>query len=200
MPKMSQYNLISRPLADIVNTTTITSPEHFFLTLFIQFFPPDYAPTGQLIDELIRNLDHHNLNVEVFTAQPSYAYQSCIAARREANKKILIRRSRACQFWPQRIRGKTISGFLFLIRSIIHLIRLRLHIQRLRLIGNYNSPNLILLTTAPAFLPILGCFAHILKIPYVILIYDLYPDIAIELGLISHKHWLSKLFKTVEIH
>ena len=39
-----------------------------------QFFPPDYAATGQLIEELVRNLGWQGADVEVFTGQPGYAY------------------------------------------------------------------------------------------------------------------------------
>jgi glycosyltransferase involved in cell wall biosynthesis len=168
--------------ATVSHRSTTTS--HFLLTLLIQFFPPDYAPTGQLIDELTRALDVHDMNIEVFTAQPSYAYQSSSSPRRDVHGKVLVRRSRATQFWPQRIRGKAVAGILFFMRSVLHLIK------------TPKSNNLILLTTAPAFLPMLAYFAHFLKLPYVLLIYDLYPDIAIELGVIPPHHWLSRLWRS----
>jgi len=37
----------------------------------------------------------------------------------------------------------------------------------------------------------------LLRFPYVCLIYDLYPDIAIALGVISQKHWLVKLWRAI---
>lgn len=155
------------------------------LTIFSEFFPPDYAPTGQLLDELTQALADQNLNVHVFSNQPGYAYDqnSRVSPRREQRGKVRVRRSGAAQFWPSRIRGKAVAGFIFFIRSIIQFLRVP------------RSNSLILLTTAPPFLPLLGIFAHFLKIPFVCLIYDLYPDIAIELGVISKSHILCRIWR-----
>ena len=38
-----------------------------------QFFPPDFAPTGQLLKELPGQLSKKNIYIEVLTCQPSYA-------------------------------------------------------------------------------------------------------------------------------
>ena len=55
--------------------------------------------------------------------------------------------------------------------------------------------DLVLLTTAPPFLPIAGYLANLLfGLPYICLIYDLYPDIAVELKVISRRHWLTQLW------
>ncbi|PMB05924.1 glycosyltransferase WbuB, partial [Fischerella thermalis CCMEE 5196] len=79
---------------------------------------------------------------------------------------------------------KAVNGVLFTLRAVLHLLR------------NGNRFNLLLLTTAPPFLPFIGYLAHIwLRIPYVCIIYDLYPDIAIALKVISKDHWLAKLWQ-----
>jgi glycosyltransferase involved in cell wall biosynthesis len=55
-----------------------------------------------------------------------------------------------------------------------------------------------LVTTAPPFLPIVGYVANLLfKLPYVCIIYDLYPDIAIALGVVSKNHWVAKLWQAM---
>ncbi len=159
----------------------------FALTVFSEFFPPDYAPTGQLLDELTQALSEYNLTVNVFSNQPAYAYDTNFktSPRREQRGKVRVRRSSATQFCPSRIRGKAVAGALFFIRSLIQLFRLR------------RSNNLLLLTTAPPFLPLLGIFASLLRIPYVCLIYDLYPDIAIELGVISSNHLVARSWRAL---
>jgi glycosyltransferase involved in cell wall biosynthesis len=44
-------------------------------------------------------------------------------------------------------------------------------------------------------LPILGYLANkLFGLPYVCLLYDLYPDVAVELGVVSHHHWLVRLW------
>lgn len=149
------------------------------LKIVTQFYPPDYAATGQLVQELVQHLGQPNLHIEVFTGQPGYAFDRNSAAAIETSDYLKVKRSRTSRIWPKRIRGKAVSGFLFCLRSALHLIR------------RFRKTDLLLITTAPPFLPILGYFANrLFKLPYVCLIYDLYPDIATELGVVSPNHWL----------
>jgi glycosyltransferase involved in cell wall biosynthesis len=153
------------------------------LKIINQFFPPDYAATGQLIEELAHNLKDFG-RVDVFTSQPSYAFERDDSPRTESHDSLSIRRSQSARFWPQRIRGKAVAGAIFFVRTALHLIR------------HADSHRLVVLTTAPPFLPLLGyLLSRICKIRYVCLLYDLYPDIAIELAVIQRKHWLVKLWE-----
>jgi glycosyltransferase involved in cell wall biosynthesis len=152
------------------------------LKIVNQFFPPDYAATGQLIEELAHNLKEYG-SVEVFTSQPSYAFDRNDSPRTETHDTLTIRRSDAAKFCPDRIRGKAVAGAIFFIRTALHLFRHRHH------------QGIVLLTTAPPFLPLLGYFiSRICQIRYVCLLYDLYPDIAIELNVIKQQHWIAKLW------
>ncbi|MDV2995698.1 MAG: hypothetical protein N4J56_005352 [Chroococcidiopsis sp. SAG 2025] len=156
----------------------------FNLNIITQFYPPDYAATGQLIEELAVNLGRLGIQVRVFTGQPGYAFKKHAAPIIERSEKILIRRSRTSRMWNARIRGKAINGCLFFFRAILHLLNKK------------NRGDLLLLTTAPAFLPIVGYIAKLLfGIPYVCLMYDLYPDVAVELDIFSRKNWLVKYWK-----
>ncbi len=156
------------------------------LLIMTQFFPPDFAATGQLIEELVNQLSRHQVNVSVFTGQPGYAFAKDKAPEIEQKGRIWVKRSRISQLFPSRIRGKAINGLLFAIRSILHLIRCAHRYQ------------VLLVTTAPPFLPIIGYFANVfLKLPYICLLYDLYPDIAIELGIIKPEHPLIKLWRFI---
>ena len=152
------------------------------LKIINQFFPPDYAATGQLIEELAHNLKGRGY-IEVFTSQPSYAFDRDDSPRLESQASLVVRRSQAARFWPQRIRGKAVAGAIFFVRTALHLLR---HADR---------RGLVLLTTAPPFLPVLGyLLSRVCQIRYVCLLYDLYPDIAIELGVIEQQHWIAKLW------
>src|SRR6478672_9607838 len=156
------------------------------LSIITQFYPPDYAATGQLIEELAFQLSQQEIDVQIFTGQPGYAFQHKSAPTTESFEKLVVRRSRTTQIWPQRIRGKVVSGLLFCVRSGLHLLR---HSQR---------GNVLLVTTAPPYLPILGWLANLcFKLPYICLIYDLYPDIAIQLNVVSQKHWLAQLWHKI---
>ncbi len=175
---LSQINTVRQ---NNENSSELHRP--FKLSVFTQFYPPDYAATGQLIEELVTHLGHLGIHVQVFTGQPGYAFQKNSAPPKEHSDKILIWRSRISRLFPARIRGKAINGLLFCLRSGLHLLK------------NSRRGDILLLTTAPPFLPILGYLAKFFfGLPYVCLVYDLYPDVAVELKVVSDKNWLVQLW------
>ncbi|HEY9673870.1 MAG TPA: glycosyltransferase family 4 protein [Waterburya sp.] len=153
------------------------------LSIITQFYPPDYAATGQLIEELALRLGRLGLPVQIFTGQPGYAFQKESAPAIEHLDQVVIQRSRTTQLWSKRIRGKALNGLLFCLRSGVHLLKTR------------SRGDLLLLTSAPPFLPILGYLVHkSFGLPYVCLLYDLYPDVAVELKVVSPEHWAVRLW------
>ncbi len=153
------------------------------LTIINQFYPPDYAATGQLVEEVAVELAKHGVDVQVFVGQPGYAFDQPLAIPIETSKGVHIRRTRTSRIWPQRLRGRAISGFLYCLRAIVKL-RFR---QRLG--------DLILATTEPPYLPVVAYILHLMyKTPYVCLIYDVYPDIAVTLGVIHDGHWVVRIW------
>lgn len=156
------------------------------LSVINQFFPPDFAATGQLIEELGVQLGEQGVDIEVFTGQPGYAFETSNAPRKETKGSLKVIRSRTTQLFSNRVRGKALNGVIFALRTALHLI------------ANRNRRNLTLLTTAPPFLPIIGYLVSLIfGSPYACLLYDLYPDIAIELGVISKQHWLAKFWQSL---
>ncbi|MBZ8179759.1 glycosyltransferase family 4 protein [Oscillatoria salina] len=154
------------------------------LSIISQFYPPDYAATGQLISELATQLGKLGLQVNIFTGQPGYAYGEDKAPKIERDGKIQVRRSRTSRMWSRRIRARALNGLLFCLRAAIHLCK------------SVNRGDVLLLTTEPPYLPILGYFAHLLfGLPYVCLLYDIYPDIAVNLHVIPEKHWLVRIWR-----
>jgi glycosyltransferase involved in cell wall biosynthesis len=148
-----------------------------------QFFPPDFAPTGQLINELVSHLGDNGTPIKVFTGLPAYAFNDVSALPLEIHNNVIIRRTRATQVSIHNIRGKAFHGFLFTVRAILHLLR------------NLKKDDILLLTTAPPFLPFIGYLLHLAKgSNYVCLIYDLYPDVAEKLGVVSSENWIIKLW------
>ena len=168
------------------STVNSKSDLHFRLLIITQFFPPDYAATGQLIQELATQLGRENIEVNVFTGQPGYAFTQKKAPASEKRDRVNIRRSRTSQLWSQRIRGKAVNGILFSIRAGLHLLK------------SARKNDIVLLTTAPPFLSIVGYVANLLcGMDYVCLVYDLYPDAAIELDVISDGHPITKIWHKI---
>lgn len=156
------------------------------LSVVTQFFPPDYAATGQLIEELVKQLEPHGVKIEVFTSQPGYAFSLSKAPCLECIDGIKIQRSRTAQLFPGRIRGKLVNGVLYTLRAFLYLLRA------------CRRNDILLVTTAPPFLATIAYIANrLFKLPYVCIIYDLYPDIAITLGVVSKNHWVAKLWQAI---
>jgi glycosyltransferase involved in cell wall biosynthesis len=161
---------------------------HAQLTVLTQFFPPDYAATGQLIDELARSFCQHDIGVHVFTGQPGYAYEHAMAPKQEVVQGVKVYRTRTSRLWPRRIRGRAIGGLLYCIRAFFRLLH-----------PKYRKA-LLLVTTEPPYLPVVAYLMHwLFNQPYICLLYDLYPDVAVTLGVVPAKsivvrfwHWLNR--------
>ncbi len=154
------------------------------LTLVSQFFPPDFAATGQLLDDLTQRFAALGLQVQVITGMPAYAYNRSEAERIEFQPNRCIRRTNASRLWPNQIRGRAINGILYCLRITLRLLRYS------------RRGDLILYTTEPPYLPLLGWLLHRLtRTPYLVLLYDLYPDVLVELGVLPASHWLVRLWR-----
>jgi glycosyltransferase involved in cell wall biosynthesis len=161
-----------------------TRSRHQRLTLVSQFFPPDFAATGQLLADLTARLAASGLQVQVLSGMPAYAFNSSEASRIEFQPNRCIRRTNTSRFWPQRIRGRAINGILFCLRISLRLLRYS------------RRGDLILYTTEPPYLPLLGWLLHRLtRTPYLVLLYDLYPDVLVELGVLTADQPLVRLWR-----
>ena len=158
--------------------------QHARLTIVSQFFPPDFAATGQFLDDLSRRLSNLGLQVLVLTGQPNYAFHDHLAPRISFDHNRCIRRTSVSRWWPSRIRGRVVNSVLFCLRSMLRLLR------------SARRGDLMLFTSEPAYLPLCGLFLHrITGAPYVLVLYDLYPDIALSLGVLNLGHPLARLWK-----
>jgi glycosyltransferase involved in cell wall biosynthesis len=154
------------------------------LSILTRFYPPDFAATGQLIEELANYLRRQEVVVEVFTGQPGYAFSTKSAPRIERAVDFQLKRSRSARIWPERILGKVFNGLIFSIRGAVHLVK------------SVWFYDLVMLTTEPPYLPILGYFIYRLtKFPYVCLLYDIYPDVIVKLGMLPSRNPLVKIWR-----
>lgn len=154
------------------------------LSIITQFYPPDFAATGQFIEELANQLAQQGMDIRVFTGQPGYAFQAQNAPRQEQIGEVKIQRSRITHL--RRKLGRTISSVLFCLRSALYLLK------------SENRGNLVLFVSEPPYLQTLGFILNwLFQMPYACLVYDLYPDVAVELGVVSEKHGLVRFWNAV---
>ncbi|MEL6940283.1 MAG: glycosyltransferase family 4 protein [Cyanobacteria bacterium J06598_1] len=185
-PLARNIRVLKRTHKSAARTPTGSRPPALELLVLTQFFPPDFAATGQLIEELTAHLGQQGVDVTVFTGQPSYAFAKGEAPENEVKGNVRVKRSRVSQIFSHRIRGKAFSGVLYTLRAIMHLAVRSRHYQ------------VLLVTTAPPFLSVIAYLAHLFfKLPYVCLLYDLYPDVAVELGVVKANHPIARLWRTI---
>jgi len=154
----------------------------YFLT---QYFYPDVASTAQLLTELAEDLSKYGLRVEVFTAQPSYDKSQKLPAV-ENYKGITIRRVWNTHFHRSNILGRLLNEITFIVSLIFALL------------FSHLEKGVFLIVTNPPLLPVVGLILkRIKKIPYIYLVYDIYPDIAVKLGYLSPNSTLTRFFETV---
>lgn len=156
------------------------------ISIVTQFYPPDYAATGQFIHDLASALVSAGHSVDVYTEMPGYAFKEQNAPRSEELQGVRVRRSGSAAAIPKRIRSKLLSSLTFWLRCLVKL-------RHTTLRGKH-----LLLTSAPPFLGLIGWIYNlILGHQYSCIIYDVYPDVAVRLGVVQPNHWLVKLWHFV---
>jgi glycosyltransferase involved in cell wall biosynthesis len=164
----------------LIRRTDVTKPK---ITILTQFYPPDFAATGQFINELAIALVDQGQPVQIYTGKPGYAFSQADAPKEEYVEGVQVRRTNASKFLPKRVRGKLVNGIIFCLRSAI---RLRNKTSR----GSH-----LLITSAPPFLSLVGwLYNRIFGHSYTCLIYDIYPDVAVKLGVVNQDLWIVKLW------
>jgi len=156
------------------------------ISIVTQFYPPDYAATGQFIHDLASALVKEGHSVDVYTEMPGYAFREHNAPRHEEMQGVRVRRSGSAAAIPKRIRSKLVSSLTFWLRCLVKL-------RHTSLRGKH-----LLLTSAPPFLGLIGwIYNFLLGHQYSCIVYDVYPDVAVRLGVVQPNHWIVKLWHFV---
>ena len=88
------------------------------LTIVSQFFTPDYAATGQLLDDLSKRLAKNDIEIKNLTGFPSYALKIKNCPEKEFYKKREIVRTRYANFWPKRFMEDLLIVFYLLYLQV----------------------------------------------------------------------------------
>ena len=156
------------------------------ISIITQFYPPDYAATGQFIYDLAGALAQEGFDVSVFTGMPEYAFRKTDVKHQETDNGVFVRRTGSINLMSKRIRSKVFSSVLFFLRCVI----------KFRHKGIRGSH--LVLTSAPPFLGLIGWFYNkIFNHTYSCIIYDIYPEVAVRLKVVAPNHWIIKFWEFV---
>jgi glycosyltransferase involved in cell wall biosynthesis len=132
--------------------------------------------TRQLSIDIVNRMAFHSNPIMLITGSVEEQYESL----HPSVKTIRLNRYR-----NQNIFGRIISGLLFFIRSFFYVL------------FHGRQTELILVSTPP-FLPFLGSvFYWLRKQKFHLLIWDLYPDVLVQMNKISHRSWLFQYWKRI---
>lgn len=150
------------------------------ITIVNQFFPPDFAATGQLLNELSEGLSRESdFNIKILTGWPSYAYKSEPKYKTEKFPSRTIVRSNTSRIWPKKLGGRIVNSLFFSLKIGFNLLTAK------------NKEDLIIYTTEPPFLTFVALIIHFFKKnPYIFILYDLYPDVIVKSNYLNGPNFL----------
>jgi glycosyltransferase involved in cell wall biosynthesis len=154
------------------------------VNILCQYFYPDVASTGQLMTELSVELAKLGMNVHAYTTKPAY-YQKKDALEYEIYNGISI--YRVFCFNANKNKGlfRVLNEISFSISIFIKL-----------LFTERKAVNFIV--SNPPILHFVGYFLKILRRQnFVLLVYDLYPDLPIALNYIKKNSMIANLWNRI---
>ena len=148
------------------------------------FYPDQTGGTGTVVSELARVLhDEEGVTMSALTSVHLYRGEAPRPlATRDNWKGIRIARLRT----PKSNRPSTplrlAAGLLFTARAFLKLLRL-------------PRPDLLFVVTNPPTVPMaVRLYSRLRRVPYVYLVHDLFPDVAVALSALSKESKLAKLW------
>jgi glycosyltransferase involved in cell wall biosynthesis len=147
-----------------------------------QHFYPEVAATGQLLLDLCEDLVKAGYQVKVITGNPTELHQKEIKIpKRENYKGIEIVRLKNTTLSKYNMAGRVINYLTFHLSIFFHIIFSK-------------RPDLVLVLSNPPFISFHGLILKIFKKCKVIYnVQDLFPDLAVELGKLRNKPFISIL-------
>ena len=154
------------------------------LLVLCQLFYPELVSTGQTLTELCEELVGLGVDVEVVCGPMTVINRDKKAAKCIEHKGIRIRRVWGTRFPKLHLIGRVINQITFAISTFFYL-----------LFHHHKKPILVL--TNPPFLAVICGILKLLKIsgPYIYLVFDVYPDTAVRLGVLKENGLLSRLWE-----
>ena len=149
---------------------TTTTPSKQPVLILNQYYAPDIASTGHLLDELARDLATQGFPVKVITCRPSYGppdtWVPC--PLREHTDGVQIHRMVTTRYSKDRMVGRAINIFTFFFPLFV------------RMLFMSRKHDVHLYTTNPPFLGVIGATVSLFRRHrYVQLLHDAHPQVGV---------------------
>lgn len=151
------------------------------LKLISEFFYPYQTSTQKILTELAEDLVEQGLDVSVLTTKNAYREEKQTLKKYEVYKGIKIKRIAASSFSRDSFIGRILNYLTFTTGILFNLLF-------------ENDYDKILFVSNPPLVPFIGYLVNKLRRkPYVYLVHDVYPDVAIKLGVIKPQSLTAKI-------
>lgn len=151
------------------------------LKLISEFFYPYQTSTQKILTELAEDLVEQGLDVSVLTTKNAYREEKQTLKKYEVYKGIKIKRIAASSFSRDSFIGRILNYLTFTTGILFNLLF-------------KNDYDKILFVSNPPLVPFIGYLVNKLRRkPYVYLVHDVYPDVAIKLGVIKPQSLIAKI-------
>lgn len=166
----------------MIPSTPQTAPAAAQIVILNQYYWPHGSATSQLMTELAEGLTARGHTVTVVASRTADRPDHRLSAR-ETRRGVHIRRAWATRFGKRRLIGRLLDYATFYLGALWTLARL-------------GRPDVVLALTTP---PLIAVTAQLTLrrrgAALVSLVQDVYPDIAVSLGVVSAKGPLTRLWR-----
>ena len=152
------------------------------ILILCQLFYPELISTGQILTELAEELVKLRMDVNVICGPPTILDRKSKVPRHLVHEGIKVRRVFGTRFSKLNLAGKFLNQLTYTLGAFFRLILSR-------------SKKTMLVLTDP---PFLGLICAVLEKfrnrPYVFLMFDVYPDTAVKLGVLRDNGLIARLW------
>ncbi|MCP4416278.1 MAG: glycosyltransferase family 4 protein [Chloroflexi bacterium] len=154
--------------------------------LLCQHFYPEMISTGMHMTELAEQLTEFGWQITVYCAQPSWGSEQETISQTIHFKGIEIIRVGTIGEQKKNLLSRGLFALSFLWGVTVLLWRQRKQFPA------------VVVTTNPPFLGLVGwLFTILFQLPYLLIVYDIYPEIAVNLGALSPRSMITRLWHGV---
>lgn len=152
------------------------------LLVLCQLFYPELISTGQTLTELCEELAGSGVDVEVACGPPTLNDTKSRVPRYMEHRGIRIRRMWGTRFPKLNLAGRVLNQVTYALSVFLFLLR-------------DTSRRPVLVLTNPPFLAVACALLRVFGgKPYIYLIFDVYPDTAVRLGLLRPHGLLARIW------
>lgn len=180
MTKTADIVSPSRSAAPVADRTAAAR-----IVILNQYYVPDVASTGHLLHELAEEFARLGRPVKVMTCFPSYGPRETWlpCQSREFTNGVAVRRLRTTRYSKDRLAGRLLNSATFLVPLAVRQLFAR------------RRGNVYLYTSNPPYLGVIGGFVSLFRRhPYVVLLHDSYPHLAVWVGKIRRRGFIERLW------